>query len=156
MKSTCSCVLAVLIAAAATSALGYDWPFPVPGGDGSLDIEVTPKTVRAGDKVVIRASVDPILEPFDAWGTITLPDGRVYSMTLGNALEEGGIPIVTGIPLLPLGIDMTLLDIEVPSGIPPGKYRVFVALIPPGTTPSGPGDAIDGYADEEALTVLAD
>jgi hypothetical protein len=119
-----------------------------------FDVTVVPDTVRKGDQIAIAAHFEPILEPCDVWGVIILPDGRIYSIQVSNEVVRGLFPFLTDVPFFPLSMDMTLLDIRVPGGIPPGTYTLIGGLVPPGTDPDGPEDAIPGYVDTVLFTVL--
>lgn len=125
--------------------------------DGNLDILLSPNTVTRGEQLTVSVHLEPLNQAFDAWGVIILPDGTMYSMSLSEALNQGAVPIVNSIPALPLGGDFTLLNMPVPTEAPTGEYTVAVGLFPPGVAPSSladaPSVAIEGYFDQETLTV---
>jgi len=141
------------ICSIATLALAIAAPCGALAGE-KFDVTVTPDTVRRGDRISITAHFEPLFEPCDVWGVIILPDRRVYSILVSNEVVRGLIPFLTDVQCFPLAMDMTLLDITVPRRIPPGTYTLIGGLVPPGTDPRGPEDAIPGYADTVTFTVV--
>jgi hypothetical protein len=122
-----------------------------------LNLTVNPNPVSIGSRVVVQAGVQPMSSTFDAWAVILPADGQFFSMVPGKGLVPGAVPLAQNVPGLSSVTDVTLLNVVIPQGVPPGAYTVAAGLFPQGTAPSSLDDAqakaFPGYFISEPLTI---
>ena len=128
----------------------------------SLNVSVNNYYPSVGESFFINVAVDPVNQPFDAYGVIIGPkDSKrsptgVHSFVLGRSgqLSPGIKPLITGVHGLNKPYTGTLFSIH---AIPPrteGKYAIIVGLVPAGVRPQGVQSAIPGYLDQIEVTVV--
>jgi len=131
---------------------GSPTPIPVPGQ--FMSITLSSSTPGVGDFFSVSVVVQPIEQPFDAYGVIIAQNGVIYSFSLNNpgGLFQGVRPLAKSIPRLSSRYEQELyMNPALPSGAG-GSYTVIVGLVPAGKSPSM-ANTIPGYVDQETVTV---
>ena len=124
-------------------------PGPTPVPDKLVQVTTNGTDLAAGNTLVVKAAVMPILKwKFDAYAVLLGPAG-VYSIRFGNSLVPGVEPIARKVFLFG-EYDGTLLQMKVPPGVA-GRYRVILGLADEGARVTGVGSAFE--LDEQYLTV---
>mgnify|MGYP001290602438 FL=1 len=134
-------------------SVGSPTPTPMPGPtpvpDKLVQVTTNGTDLAAGNTLVVKAAVMPILKwKFDAYAVLLGPAG-VYSIRFGNSLVPGVEPIARKVFLFG-EYDGTLLQMKVPPGVA-GRYRVILGLADEGARVTGVGSAFE--LDEQYLTV---
>ncbi|MDD5556523.1 MAG: hypothetical protein PHN82_04640 [bacterium] len=142
--------------ASTTGKYGYGVIFsqalpPVP----CVRVEVSSETPKGGDILTVDVTIDPIAQPFDAWGVVISQDGLIFSFDLfdPSGLHVGARPLITGVPSLPIQVSTRLYQTQLFLPAALGTWEIIVGLVPAGTHPLGTGDAIPCYLDQVTVTV---
>ncbi|MCX6356125.1 MAG: M12 family metallo-peptidase [Candidatus Aureabacteria bacterium] len=131
---------------------GGPTPIPVPGE--FVSIALSSSTPGTGDFFSVSVVVQPIEQPFDAYGVIIARNGVIYSFSLNNpgGIFNGVRPLAKSIPRLSSRYEQELyMNPALPSGAG-GSYTVIVGFVPAGKSPSM-ANMIPGYVDQETVTV---
>lgn len=119
----------------------------VVGPPPPLDLHLNATTFRAGDTLILTATLTPdgISGLVDAYVVLRLPDGSFLSLQLGGGVVPGIVPIARGFTPFPFSGE--LLRVPIPAGVPGGSYAWLAGL-----TEAGTGNVI-GAIDQEPFTV---
>jgi len=109
----------------------------------------------AGDLLTVDVTVQPISQPFDAYGVVITQNQQIYSFSLTdtNALYPGVRPLIKGVPFLPSVFSRRLYQGTLVLPVTYGMQQIIVGLVPAGTQPVGTQSAIPCYVDQESVTV---